>query len=126
MNIEPSLRSRQPIREAWTRERLVQERAIALGNALDKSTKTTYTSHLQSYLTFCKLHGFPIDPTPDTLSFYVVYMAKHISPKSLPSYLSGIASQTEHIFPKVRENLRTPIVKRTLQGCMRLNPTVTK
>jgi hypothetical protein len=125
MNLHATTRARQPTREAWPRERLVQERAIALNNALDKSTGTTYSSHLQSYLSFCKLHNFPNDPTPDTLSFYIVYMAKHISPKSLPSYLSGIASKMEHVFPDVRKNMKEPIVRRTLHGCMRLNPTIT-
>lgn len=126
MSLEVSTRARQPQREAWPHEKLVHERAIALNHALDKSTGTTYTSHLQSYLSFCKLHNFPVDPTPDTISFYIVYMAKHISPKSLPSYLSGIASKVEHVFPDVRNNMKAPIVRRTLHGCMRLNPTITQ
>jgi hypothetical protein len=34
MNFEPVL-SRQPIQQPWTHERLVHERAIALGHAID-------------------------------------------------------------------------------------------
>ena len=41
--------------------------ALALGHSIEHSTTITYTSHLQSYLTFCKLHNCPIYPTVDTL-----------------------------------------------------------
>lgn len=119
-------RARQPRREPWSRERLIHERAMALANALDSSTRVTYNSHLQSYLNFCKIHEFPTDPTADTLSFYIVYMARHINPRSLPGYLSGIISRLEHIFPAVRTNANTPLVRRTLQGCKRLNPQAIK
>jgi hypothetical protein len=60
-------------REAWTLDRLIYERLIALGSALDKSTYGTYSSALNSYLTFCKLHNRPVEPTEDTLSFYGVF-----------------------------------------------------
>ncbi|KAI0314249.1 hypothetical protein OF83DRAFT_1064174 [Amylostereum chailletii] len=112
--------SRQPPREAWTSERLVRERALALGAAIDISTRLSYTSHLQSYLTFCKLHSFDIESTADTLSFYVVFMAQHISPRSIPAYLSGICNQLEPHFPHVRATRRSALVTRTLAGCNRL------
>ncbi|KAF7973478.1 hypothetical protein HWV62_15084, partial [Athelia sp. TMB] len=118
--ILPSPSSRQPIRAAWTRERLVYERAIALGSAIDPSTVATYTSALQSYLTFCRSHNFPIDPSPDTLSLYTVFMSHHINPKSVASYLSGIANQLEPFFPDVRTATRSPLVSRTLRGCKKL------
>ncbi|KAL7278881.1 hypothetical protein ACG7TL_006712 [Trametes sanguinea] len=89
-----------PPRQAWTYDRLVRERAIALGYVIDKSTRLTYTSHLQSYLTFCKIHCFPIDPTIDTLSFFVVFMCHHIKPDSVDSYLSGICNQLESLYPR--------------------------
>lgn len=126
MNNLADNRARQPRREPWSRERLIHERSKALANALDSSTRVTYNSHLQSYLNFCKIHTFPTDPTADTLSFYIVYMSKHINPRSLPAYLSGIISRLEHIFPEVRENAKKPIVRRTLQGCKRLNPKAIK
>lgn len=120
--------TRQPPREPWSIERLIRERAIALGTALDSSTHATYTSHLQSYLAFCDAHHFPIEPTPDTLSFFVVYMSHHIKPSSVESYLSGICSQLESYFPDVRAARKSPLVARTLAGCKkRLNtPTVRK
>ncbi|KAJ7058614.1 hypothetical protein C8F01DRAFT_1255762 [Mycena amicta] len=40
----------------WSEERLCHEHAIALGYAVDSNTFLTYTSALNSYLTFCKLH----------------------------------------------------------------------
>jgi hypothetical protein len=119
MNFEPSL-SRQPPRQPWTHERLVRERAIALGHAIDRSTKSTYDSATNSYLTFCHLHQRPIDPTPETLSFFTVFMSHHINPKSVDNYLSGICNNLEGFFPNIRSARNSPLVSRTLAGCKRL------
>ena len=74
--------SRQPIRPTWTLEQLIDERSILLRMAIDTSTNLSYTSTLNSYLTFCKLHNFDINPTPETLSLYVAYQSTFINPKS--------------------------------------------
>ncbi|THH06050.1 hypothetical protein EW146_g9736 [Bondarzewia mesenterica] len=113
--ISPS--SRQPLREAWTKERLERERAIAIGFSLERSSRSAYTSSLNSYITFCRLHDFPLDPTSDTLSFYVVYMCHHIQPRSVESYLSGICNQLEPFFPHVRAIRKSSLVVRSLRGC---------
>ena len=123
--IRGTRRSRQPVRAAWTRERLVHERAIALGNVIDKSTLSNYSSALNSYLNFVKLHDFPVEPTPDTLSFFTVYMSHHINPRSVNSYLSGISQQLETHFPTVKAARNSTLVRRTLQGCMRMRGTAT-
>jgi hypothetical protein len=113
-------RSRQPLREAWTLERLERERAIALGHCISSSTQLTYSSHINSYLNFCKIHGFPIAPTPDTLSFFVVFMCHHIKPDSVDSYLSGICNILEPHFPDVRKVRKSSLVSRTLTGCQKM------
>src|SRR5882762_9886622 len=97
------VKSRQPRREAWSRERLLRERAIALGLAIDVSTLNCYSSALNSYLTFVRLHDLPVEPTPDTLSFFIVFMSSHIEPKSVSSYLSGICQQLEPYSENVRQ-----------------------
>jgi hypothetical protein len=109
-------------------ERLARERSIALGLAIDRSTHLNYSSALNSYISFCRLHGFPIEPTPDTLSFYTVYMSHHIKPSSVDSYLSGICQQLEVYFPDVRAARKSVLVHRTLTGCKRLlgTPTLRK
>src|SRR5262245_4473395 len=117
--ISISSSSRQPKRQPWTMDRLVHERSITLGYSLDSSTFGAYTSALNSYLTFCNAHNLPVDPTPDTLSFYAVYISSHINPKSANSYLSGICRQLEPFFPDVRKNRRSILVSRTIQGCHR-------
>ena len=109
--------SRQPSRQPWTLERLLHERSVTLGFALDNSSFNTYTSALNSYLTFCRLHNFPIDPTPDTLSFFTVYMSSHINPKSVDSYLSGICHQLEPHFPDVRKHRHSVLVVCTVACC---------
>ena len=123
--MEGSRPSRQPAREAWSREHLVHERAIALGNAMDSSTLKTYGSALNSYLSFVKNHDLPVEPTEDTLSFFTVYMSHHINPRSVNTYLSGICQQLEPFFPSVREARNSRLVQRTLQGCMRLKGRAT-
>jgi len=117
MNISPS--ARQPIREAWPLERLIYERSISLGLSLHPNTYRAYSSHLNSYLTFCQLHGFAITPTPDTLSFFVVFMSHYIQPRSVENYLSGIVSQLEPHFPEVRDARNSDLVRRTLRGSLR-------
>lgn len=121
----PTPSSRQPLRAPWTRERLEHERAVVLGNAIDSSSAAAYSSALQSYISFCRSHGFSIDPTPDTLSFYTVYMCHHIKPESVNSYLSGICNQLEPYYPHVRPNRRHQLVARTLRGCKKLRAVAT-
>src|ERR1700678_2245143 len=99
-------------------DRLVNKRSISLGYSIDSSTFDLYTSTLNSYLTFCNLHQLCIDPTPDTLSFYVVFLSSHINPRSVSSYLSGICRQLEPFFPNVRQNRKTILVSCTMSGCM--------
>jgi hypothetical protein len=118
--IRSHTKSRQPARSAWSRDKLLRERAIALGQAIDTSTLSNYSSALNSYLTFVRLHDLPVEPTPDTLSFFTVFMSHHIDPKSVTSYLSGICQQLEPYFPNVRPSRHTPLVTRTLKGCLRL------
>jgi hypothetical protein len=106
--------SRQPVRQPWTMDHLIHERSILLGMAIDNSTASTYTLATNSYLTFCKLHNIPIDPTSETLSYYITFQSSHINPKSVESYLSGICSNLEPFFPEVRSNRDSALVKRTL------------
>src|ERR1700734_1472722 len=117
--------SRQPHREPWTLERLNYERSILLGLSIDTSTVTTYSSALNSYLTFCKMHALPVDPTPQTLSYYVTFQSFFINPKSVDSYLSGICNQLEPFFPDIRKNRVSPLVTRTLTGAKRYRGTPT-
>jgi hypothetical protein len=126
IHITPS--SRQPARLPWTMERLIYERSILLGMAIDNTTALTYSSAANSYLTFCKLHQLPVEPTPETLSYYITFQSTHINPKSVESYLSGICSSLEPFFPDIRSNRATALVKRTLKGARRRHgrPTIRK
>ena len=111
-------------------ERLVNEHSISLGYSLDSSSFGTYTSALNSYLTFCNLHHLPVDPTPDTLSFYVVFLSSHINPKSMNSYLLGICWQLEPFYPEICHNCKMMLVSCTtgtgMAGCLRRFGTPTK
>ena len=117
--IKPSQMSRQPPHELWPLPRLLHERAIAMGMALERSSSTAYNSHLNSYLTFCHIHQRPITPSVDNLSFFVVYMSAHIQLDSVAVYLAGICNRLESEFPDVRHCRNHPIVKCTLAGCIK-------
>jgi len=116
----PTIRPRQPKRERWSLERLRHERALALGEAIDLSTRQNYGSALNSYLNFILLHELPVEPTDDMLSLYTVWTSSYIEPRSVDSYLSGICHQLESYFPDIRAARSSPLVKRTLRGCKRM------
>ena len=117
--------SKRPSRVPWTRERLRRERAIAIACAIEPSSASSYSSAVKSYFKFCRDHSFPVDPTPDTLSFYAVYTAHYIKPKSVSSYLSGVCNQLEPFFPDVRSHRRHWLVSKTLAGCHKIFPSTT-
>ena len=112
-------------REVWTCERLICECAITLGQAVDNSTWKIYRSALNSYLNFIKMHDYPLEPLPDTLSLFTVYMCHHIKPDSVGTYLSGICHQLEPYFPNVRTSRNSALVHCTLQGYKRIRATPT-
>jgi hypothetical protein len=85
--------------------------------ALERSSILSYSSALQSYLSFCSAHDFPPDPTPDTLSFYTVYISHFLKPNTVKSYLSGICSQLESTYPDVRHHHAHHFVIQALRGC---------
>jgi hypothetical protein len=119
-----SFRSRHP-REVWTHERLLHERAVAIACAVEPGSAASYSSAVKSYFNFCSSHSFSIEPTPDTLSFFAVYMAHHIKPKSVLSYLSGVCNQLEPFFPDIRSHRRHWLVTKTLTGCRKMLPSTT-
>ena len=119
--ISSSVHSRQPLRWPWTCKRLFREWAITLGQAIDNSTWKNYSSALNSYLNFIKMHDFPLEPTSETLSLFTVCMSHHIKPNSVATYLSGICQQLEPYFPNVHSAWNSALVHHTLQGCRRLH-----
>jgi len=71
------------------------------------------------------MHNHPLDPTPDTLSLFTVYMHHHIKPDSVGTYLSGICHQLEPYFPDVHSSRNSTLVHCTLQGCKRMQAVPT-
>ncbi|KIK91803.1 hypothetical protein PAXRUDRAFT_67497, partial [Paxillus rubicundulus Ve08.2h10] len=86
---------------AWSLEWLSIKRSIALRMALSSSTQANYSSALNSYLTFCKLHHIHPEHTTDTLSYYIAYMSHHIKPCSVHTCLTGITKELEPYYPQV-------------------------
>jgi len=107
-------------RTRWSLEELRKQRALLLGFALAPSSRLAYSTALRSYHQFCELHNFPEDPTPETLSLYISWQSTYIEPRTIGSYLSGIASQLESVYPHVRVSRNHPLVVRALKGAKRL------
>ena len=76
------------------------KRALALGSAIKQSSTASYSSVLQTYLSFCCLHHFLINPMQDTLSFYIVWMSHYITLNQL--------TLTSQVLP-TSLNLSTPL-----------------
>ena len=112
--------SRQPVRATWSHKRLEHAQVLALRSAIGASSAVAYSSALNSYISFCRSHNFPIDPTPDTLSFYTVYMAHHIKLSLVDSYLSGICNELKSFHPNVQKNRQHQLVTKTLRSCKKL------
>ncbi|KZV80527.1 hypothetical protein EXIGLDRAFT_583099, partial [Exidia glandulosa HHB12029] len=68
-------------------------------------------------------HGLSYEPSPDTLSLYVAYESHFISSRSVKSYLSGVCSALEPIFPSVRESRASLLVKNTIAGRLKMAQT---
>jgi len=102
--IQISAGSRQPKWPHWSMEKLLHERSILLGMEIDHSTHLNYTSAVNSYLTFCRVHKLNMEPTPETLSFYATYITLFLEPHPINTYLSNIANKLETYFPDARKN----------------------
>ena len=112
--------SRQPPRAAWTLDHLNYEQSILLGLFINSTTAAMYSSATNSYLTFCKKHHLSIEPTAETLSYYIIYQTHFISPNSINSYLSSIVNQLKLYYPDIHKRQGSLLVKCTLRGALRL------
>ncbi|THU85846.1 hypothetical protein K435DRAFT_924491 [Dendrothele bispora CBS 962.96] len=84
----------------------------------------------QPYVYFCNVHNFPYKPTPDIVSFYIVWLCnndvQHVDPKSVDKYLSGICNELEDFYDDVRAIRNHCMVWKTLRECRRLYSKPTK
>lgn len=85
------------------------------------STQLTYGSVLNLYIAFCERHAFPIEPTTDTVLFFVAYMSTYIQPLSVASYLLGVMKNLKPFFPHAQELHAHCIVKDVLCGAEQLS-----
>lgn len=74
------------------------DRLLAIGKPIQRKTAQEYGPALDSYLDFAIKHQFPIEPNPDTLSFYVVYMNHYVGPFLTDKYLTEVVNQLEPYF----------------------------
>ena len=80
---------------------LAQLQAINPSWTLNSTTAATCLTATNSYLTFCNIHQLSIEPTVDTLNYYITYQSHFISLASVDSYLSGIINQLEPHYPDI-------------------------
>lgn len=97
----------------------MREQVITLGMALEMSTRDVYNSGTRSYLNFCKIHNFSIEPTPDNLSNFVLWICiadPPVTPATASGYLSGICNDLEPYYPNIRSARNGPLVSTILAG----------
>jgi len=116
-----SMSPRQPIRQPWMIDDLCRGRALALSHSVDRSTRQVYSSALNLWLAFINMHHFPVEPTIDTLSYFIVYMSSHINPHSVKSYLSGLVQQLEPDFPSVWDIQSSHLISKVMRGSLKMN-----
>jgi len=119
--IHISTMSRQPVQEAWTLACLNAELTINLGMVIDRATHDSYSSALNSYLTFCRLHSLNIKPTQQTLALFVTFQLAHINPKSVDTYVCSISNLLETPFPDVHAAHKSTLISHALQGVKQRN-----
>lgn len=110
---------RQPLRQAWSQERLQLERALNFSKAHEPGTLLNYASAARSFVAFCDMHALPVVPNSDTLSLYATFMSAHIEPRSVNSYLSNIVGYLSPFFPNAREERNSLLVSQTMAGCFK-------
>jgi hypothetical protein len=110
-------RSTPLIQGCWTSQLLVKELDIAVGTCVEPSTSTAYASALCSYTSFCAIHEFPLTLTPQTLTFYIVYMAHYINPRSIESatYQESV-TLSKHVILKYENHVVTHSSSKPLKG----------
>ena len=82
-------------------------------HALEKSTIGGYSTSAHDYICFCRLHQLPLDPTPQTLSWYIAYTSLSIA--SGPKYLTGTHHFLHELYPNFDDNHASPSVQATIQ-----------
>jgi hypothetical protein len=111
--------SRQPARTPWSLDQFARERAITLGMSLELSTRDVYNSATRSYLNYCRIHNFSIEPTPDNLCNFILWICiadPTVAPSTASGYLSGICNNLEPHYPNVRAARNSTLVSKTLIG----------
>jgi hypothetical protein len=97
---------------------------FALGQSIDTSTWSNYSSALNSYLEFVKIHNFPVEPTADNhiLPSSCVFTSNRTqSTLTCPEFVNS----SNHGVTDVRKTRKSTLVKRTLKGCMRIRAVPT-
>lgn len=117
---------RQPVRHPWSLDELQCNCAEALSHSVDISTCQAYSPALNSWVSLVKSHHFPIEPTINTLSFFIVYMSHHISPHSVKSYLSGLVQQLKPDFPSICLIRSSRFISKVMRGCLKMKATKIK
>ncbi|KAF9451408.1 hypothetical protein P691DRAFT_663340, partial [Macrolepiota fuliginosa MF-IS2] len=70
---------------------------------------------INDYQTFCRKQGRSLEPTPETLRAYVVYVGQYRGVDAVEGYLNAICVGFEHVYPNMREHCRSTLVEKTIR-----------
>lgn len=93
--------------------------AFLQANAVEKYTLLHYSTGTHDYISFCINHHLPLDPTPQTLAWYIAYTLQFIS--SGPKYLSGTRHFLHDLYPDFDTNRAHPSVQATITGSRKIH-----
>ena len=87
-------------------------------NSIEMSNARGYTTGAHDYISFCVNHSLPLDPTLQTLSWYIAYTSRFIG--SGPKYLSGACHFLSDLYPSFNTNHSHPLVQATISGSKKI------
>ncbi|KAF7763527.1 hypothetical protein Agabi119p4_8064 [Agaricus bisporus var. burnettii] len=100
----------------------MQTSGEALSQALAEPTGHDHDIYLRSYLDFCQLYNYPINPTESTLALYMVFIThcEGVAPENLVTYLAAISFRLRPYFPEVERTRKNRYIRAVMRGIKRM------
>ena len=87
-------------------------------SSIKESMAKGYATGAHDYISFCVKHSLPLNPTPQTLSWYITYTSQFIN--SGPKYLSGACHFLSDLYPSFDTNHSHHFVQTTIASSKKI------
>lgn len=113
---------RDPPDSWYQQSSLSREAARLLWWGLDSKMRNTYSTAFKSYNSYCALHRLVAFPaTVATISGWIGYKSRHLQPKTMESYISGLRSVHMNMGHEDLSVFHSPLLQRLIAGSHRLH-----